>query len=369
MLAVQGCDVTVYAMRDGSTEEDLAAWQPLDPVIVERKGPERLGYGPDLAGALADHDVLHQHGIWQLFSTAVNSWRRRTGAPVMISPRGMLDPWALKNSRLKKRISYAAFERQNLKSAGCMHALALSEARAMRQFGLDNPIAIIPNGIDLPTDMSAPPVSKYGENESARETLLFLGRIHPKKGLQELLLAWRELASRDPDIVNRWHLQIAGWDDGGHLDGLRSLASELPNSCEVSFPGPLHGEAKSQALQSADAFILPSYSEGLPMSVLEAWAFCLPVLMTEECNLPEAFAHDAAIRIHRDPQVLAAELAQHLGDPKLGETGERGRQLTAERFTWQSIASRHIEAYRWMKGEGAKPDFVLAQGEPVPASL
>ncbi|WP_340587889.1 glycosyltransferase [Erythrobacter alti] len=351
-LAALGCKVKVYALRDEYSEADLAEWGDIAPVLLDPVGSPSLGYAPGLAKRLGDHDLLHQHGIWQGPSIAVNNWRRRTGKPVVISPHGMLDPWALANSGWKKRLAGAFYENANLRGAACLHALAEAEARAIRAAGFSNPVAQIPNGIDLP-QAPCPPATGKG-----RKTLLFLGRLHPKKGLSELLTAWGMIATDDPDFVARWRVVIAGWDDGGHADALKAQAEALPDAAEVEFTGALHGGQKHEALCTADAFVLPSHSEGLPIAVLEAWAYDTPAFITDACNLPEGFAHDAAIRVTTDPAELANVLRTRLEDPELAEIARRARALVERKFTWDSVAQQYLTTYQWLLGHRDRPDFV-----------
>ncbi|GAA0277788.1 glycosyltransferase [Alteraurantiacibacter aestuarii] len=346
-LAQNGHKVTVLSLEDPSSTQDLADWAPCEPLVAHRKGPAAIGYAPEIGRALhkGQFDIVHQHGIWQAFSAQVSAWRRRTGGPVTISPHGMLDPWAVGNSAWKKRLAGALYERGNLAHARCLHALNASEAQAMRGFGLTNPIAIIPNGADLPEDRETPPPDWW----PGGKVLLFIGRIHPKKGVQELIEAFA-LAS----AVNDWNLVIAGWDDGGHVDSLREAVARHGLEGRVTLPGPLFGADKDAALRHASAFILPSYSEGLPMTVLEAWSYSLPVLMTRECNLPEGFVQGAAVEITPDPPALAASLVQALAghqDAALRDMGQKGRALVEARFSWQQIASEHAQVYRWMAGQ------------------
>jgi glycosyltransferase involved in cell wall biosynthesis len=358
-LKAAGCAVTVYGLADAYTDQDIDQWRPLEPQVFRAVGPRRLGYAPDLAAALArgNHDVVHLHGLWQLLSAQATAWRRATGRPVMLSPRGMLDDWALKNAGLKKKVAAHLFERANLEGAACLHALNESEAAAMRAFGLTNPIAVIPNGADLPARlMRAAPGWMSADR---RRTLLFLGRIHPKKGIRELLLAWARLKLRAPAVAASWRLALAGWDDGGHMAELQRLATELDLQGDVIFPGPLFGDAKAGALANAGAFVLPSFSEGLPMAVLEAWAYGRPVLMTEACNLPEGFTAEAAVRISTEPEALARELEMALNGPDLMGMGARGRALVRERFTWGAIAQAHAEVYGWMRDGGPAPPCVV----------
>jgi poly(glycerol-phosphate) alpha-glucosyltransferase len=207
---------------------------------------------------------------------------------------------------------------------------------------------------------------------------LFLGRIHPKKGLLGALRAWANLKSEMGNAKwDGWQFVIAGWDQGGHEAELRALCSELglktasifsyegtgstedqnlnlkalpPEATDVVFCGPTFGEEKEELLRSASAFILPSLSEGLPMSVLEAWAYELPVVMTPECNLPEGFASQAALEIRNGGmgngnwEGLRALL--DMIDSDRIEIGRRGRRLVEERFTWPKVVAQMHELFQ-----------------------
>lgn len=353
-LSEAGADITVYGVEDDHTAEDIEAWGPLDPKVFPQLGPSPLGIGRGLARAVryGGHDVIHLHGIWQYASVAAMG----AGVPVMISPRGMLDPWAVANSGWKKKLAGWLFEYRNLRNAACMHALNAAEREGMRHFGLKAPIAEIPNGTDLP-DLEHEAPRPGWLPDDGKKTLLFLGRIHPKKGLQELLAAWSVLSASHAEVTDKWRLVIAGWDDGGHEAGLKDYAKDA-GIADVLFPGPLHGEEKDAALHHADAFILPSHSEGLPMAVLEAWAYGLPVFMTDACNLPIGFDEGAAWRVEAAPDALAGELQAGLSKPDISGMGVKGRKLAAERFAWAPIARQHIEVYDWMVQGGPRPDCV-----------
>jgi glycosyltransferase involved in cell wall biosynthesis len=354
-----GLDVAVYGLADAHSEEDAAAWRPVPVRAFAHVGPAAFGFSPPLARALdaGGHDLLHLHGIWMFPSVAVSGWRKRRRRPVVISPRGMLDPWALRNSGLRKRVARLLYEGRNLDGAACLHALAQAEADAFRAAGVRRPVAVIPNGVHIPQlDGRGPRPAWLGED--GRRVLLFLGRIHPKKGLGETLRAWARLKVRAPGVAAEWRLAVAGWDDGGYLAGLCRLRDDLGLARDVVFPGPLFGDAKAQALRHADAFLLASHSEGLPMAVLEAWAHRLPVFMSDACNLPEGFAAGAAVRVVPEPEALAETLATHLPDSALASLGHAGRALAARRFSWEAIARRHVALYGWLTRGGAQPDFV-----------
>ena len=431
LAQLPGVGVQVLTIRDEFTAADLPAWQPLPVRVFPRTGPRQFSYAPQLGEALvaSDADLVHNHGLWMYPSVAVCAWHRKREQPYMVSSRGMLDPWALHNARWKKGVASWLFESAHLRGATCLHALCQSEAEAIRAYGLKNPICIIPNGFDLPEDGGQRETSNI-EWKQGRKILLYLGRIHPKKGLVNLLRAWKATLNSQPSTVNSWVLALAGWDQGGHEAELKRLATELgipwadvreappspPRSGEsdatlaqgpspagageggrrpgegsqaqpirhgeglgvrargevsnpssvfhpppsLLFLGPQFGEAKAACYANCDAFVLPSLSEGLPMAVLEAWAYGKPMLMTPECNLPEGFAADAAIRIETNPKSIEQGLTDLFRHPPsdLRSLGQRGRELVVEKFTWPKLAVEMKTVYEWLLGGGSPPDCV-----------
>lgn len=331
----QGVQITVLAGTDAASEDDRAGWAPLRVEHVRSTGLRDGLLGQALRRRLAElkPDLVHLHGLWGPAARALAGWQ---ATPYAVSPHGMLDSWALARSGAKKRVSAAVWEGRLLSGAAFIHALAQAEAAAVRAYGLDGTLAIVPNGVVCPDDIVP---ARQGE----RRTMLFMARIHPKKGLTELLSAWALL----PEALRQgWHLAVAGWDEIGILEDLRQQAATLGIANGVSFPGGLHGAAKDAALRGASAFILPSYSEGLPMAVLEGWAYGLPVFMTDACNLPEGFAAGAAFRITTDPAQMAQVLAQVLADgPALAAAGAAGRSLAQKQFAWDAIAGRMLAHY------------------------
>jgi glycosyltransferase involved in cell wall biosynthesis len=322
-------------------------------------GPRAFGYAPALAPALdaAGLDLVHTHGLWNFPSLAACRWGRRTGRPWIVSPHGMLDAWALRRSTGKKRVARILFEDANLHGAACLHAVNEAEALAMRAFGLRNPIAIVPNMADLPPPTLPPAPAWKQALQPGTRVILFLGRLHPKKGLSELIDGWSRLpaASRD-----RWHLAIAGWDEVGMQNALESQARSLGVSASVRFIGPQFGDTKAVTLAHADAFILPSHSEGMPVAVLEAWAHALPVVMTRACNLPIGFAAGAALATAPDPATIADTLAAliTLNERQRRSMGEAGRQLVHDRYSRQRVAAAMSQVYRWLLGAAVRPGWV-----------
>jgi len=380
LLAQQGVQTDVLAIEDAYSSADIPAWAPLRPRVLPVRGSRSVGYSPSLRASLlaAEGDVLYRAGLWSLPSQYAATWSRQHQKPEIITPHGMLDPWAVRNSGWKKRVAHWLYEGKHLRAAACIRALCESEADSIRTFGLKNPIAIIPNGIDLPEDKPAvaPGVDRPWKDfiEPGRKGLLFLSRIHPKKGLINLLRAWNLSAAQS----SGWTLVIAGWDQGGHEAELKQLAtmlkipwaevgdgaksqsreSNVPPS--ILFIGPQFNEAKAACYANCDAFILPSFSEGLPMVILEAWAHGKPVLMTPECNLPEGFAANAALRIDANAGSIARALTEmfRASPSALRAFGDRGRALVAGRFTWPKVAADMKSVYDWVLGNGPRPGCV-----------
>jgi poly(glycerol-phosphate) alpha-glucosyltransferase len=339
--------------NDAFAATDRPAWGTVPVSSYRGIGP--MGYAPALRRRLVESgaDLVHQHGIWMYDQWAALQWQRWGGRCVVISPHGMLDPWALKNSSWKKVLAGRLFADPSLHRATCLHALCRSEVDAIRAYGLKNPVALIPNGVDLPEVASAP--DPHAE-PNGRRTLLFLGRIHPKKGIRELLEAWNGAGGV---WRNDWRLVVAGWDDRGCAETLKQqFQSSASGAAPVVFSGPVHGPEKDQLLRSADAFILPSFSEGLPVSVLEAWAYRLPVLMTGPCNLPEGFDVGAALRIEPTIESIRQGLRElaAMPDGDLRMMGDRGRTLVEEKFAWPGIASQMKQVYEWCLTGSNPPD-------------
>jgi glycosyltransferase involved in cell wall biosynthesis len=381
---------------------------PVDwPVVSGRiSGPTAFGYSPELrsqlAAQVARNSVVHVHGLWMYPGVVGRVLSETAGAVRVVSPHGMLEPWALQNSRWKKRLAGWAFEDRNLRTADCLHALCQPEADNMRGYGLRNPIAVIPNGVDTSAFQNLP---GRGVLEArfpplrGRRWILFLSRIHPKKGLPHLLRAWASVQHSQPSTVNSqhsdWMLVIAGPDELGHEAEMKHLATELgiswtggreslpsppqsgraqgevsiPSStphfqpskaASVLFTGPLHGAEKLAALGGAELFVLPSFSEGFSMAVLEAAAAGLPVLLTPQCNFLELAKAGGAVEVSPDAAGCEAGLRKVLGlpDAERGAMGQRGRNLVIGSYTWPRIASQMLEVYRWLLEGGSPPACV-----------
>lgn len=349
--------VRVMALRDEFSDEDLPDWIPLVPDLYPARTAGKFGYSPELSKAVMQFGgkdaVVHLHGIWTYLSVVCDRWHRQTRQPTVISPHGMLDPWALSLSKWKKRLVALVYERRNLALSSCLHATSESELESIRAYGLKVPIALIPNGVDLPSDDECPSPKPPGDH---RKVLLFLGRIHPKKGLPNLVRAWKTLGKATDD----WSLVIAGPDEVGHVAEVGQLIREQGLQDSIRFAGPQYGDGKHAWLQHSDAFILPSYSEGFSVAVLEAMAYSLPVIITPQCNFPTAIQHGVAMSVEPRVESVAQGLRNlfEMHDNERLALGAKGRAFVQERYTLASVARQIVDVYRWTLGGGPAPNSV-----------
>jgi poly(glycerol-phosphate) alpha-glucosyltransferase len=368
LQAKMGIDVDVVGLRDEMTDSDLPGWLPLAPKALAVSRPKAFGYAPGFAGALStsNADLGYVAGLWRYPALAAQRWSQATGKPLVVAPHGMLEPWAVRHSGMRKKISGWLFQNAQLRRAACLRALSTSEVASFRAYGLKNPVCVVPNGVDLP-QLSEGRASRHPRFPADRKVLLYLGRIHGKKGLARLLSGWAEARSAGGE----WVLAIAGWDQGGHEADLKRQSTELglawtnsgggdSQNASIYFLGPQFGREKESCYASCDGFILPSFSEGLPMVVLEAWAHGKPVLMTPACNLPEGFAAGAALRIGPTSNGIAEALHALFGmsPDDLRAMGREGRALAEGKFDWRIVAGQMASVYEWVLSAGAKPNCV-----------
>jgi glycosyltransferase involved in cell wall biosynthesis len=328
------------------------------------------GRSPALHGALASAaltaDVLHSHGLW-LFPNLYPGWVRRPGStPLVVSPRGTLSVWALEHARWKKKIAWAIAQGRVVAAADCLHATAEEEYRDLRRLGLKRPVCVIPNGVDVPPEGLQAELGAAAAPDPAHEPaasgprgpqriLLYLGRLHVKKGVDRLLRAWTAVAPSRPD----WCLHVVGPDDGGHAAELRALAAEL-RSPRVSFSGAVEGEAKQALYRRAALHVLPSHSENFGMTVAESLACGTPVITTQGTPWSGLVRESCGwwIELGVEPLVEALSVATALDEPELAARGARGRAWMLRDFSWDSVAEQMAAVYRWLRLGGPAPQCV-----------
>lgn len=312
-------------------------------------GPQAFQYAPDLLAQLKkiEPDVVDLQGLWTWSSRVNLSHWQQSRKPYVVTPRGMLDPWALGNSAWKKRLFWLFVERSNLKHAHCLRATAEMEAQHFRDLGLSAPIAIVPNAIEIP---------KLKPRTTTKERqMLFLSRIHPKKGADILLRVWAELEHDYPE----WNLVIAGIDERGHEGELKVLASKLRVK-RVSFPGDVYGEKKEALYRASDLFVLPTHAENFGLVVAEALAQEVPVVTTTNAPWSRLNEKKCGWSIALDKERLRDTLAcaMLMTKDQLREMGQNGRKWVEDEFSTTQTKIKMREVYMWCSGKVERPDHV-----------
>lgn len=346
------CFINVVGIRDKYSEEDLLSWVPIIPDLLDSTVFKCVGYVSNIAEYLIsmNPDILHIHGIWMYMSFAAMKYRKKYNKQIIISPRGMLEPWAFNYHVWKKRPVWWAWERENVKSAKVLHATSIDEALSFKKLNLKNQIAVIPNGIDLPL---LPSVDKTRKQLPKR--ILFLSRIHPKKGLINLIKAIERIKP------NGWKVTIAGIDQDGHEQDLLRYINENDLAHWFDFVGPKFGEEKEKLFLDSDLFILPSYCENFGIAIAEAMSFGLPVITTK--GTPWKILSEKQcgwwIDIGIDPLEIAIREAIEMNENERIIMGTIGRKYVEDNFCWPIIANQMLSVYEWLLGGGSKPDCVI----------
>ncbi len=298
-------------------------------------------------------DGVHIHGLWDQSTFAAAAAARKHKRPYIVSAHGMLDAWALANRRVKKAIYSALVEKANVSGAACLHALTRAEAQNYFAYGARQPVAVIPNGVEVPKDISPMSFLQRFPDLQSKKLVLFLGRIHLKKGLDGLASAWKSIARDYPEA----QLVLAGPDCEGTQEVIEHLIRDASLESRVTFTGMLRGEMKWSALAAAECFVLPSYSEGLSVAMLEAMGSGLPVIVSQACNVPEIAGRGAGWVIRPEANSLSDALRECLSNPWAAnqQMGNNGRKFVREEFSWPSVARRMSDLYTWVLEGGSPP--------------
>jgi glycosyltransferase involved in cell wall biosynthesis len=356
-LSSAGAEATVFSvaepdMRGFGSIGNRNVFFPQDfprvPIVREL----RLSRG--LTRALSEQapnvEVIHNHGLWLMPNVMAGRTALCLRKPFILAPRGMLSEVALSFSRTKKRLFWALLQGHVVRRASCIHATSEQEHDEVRAFGLTNPIAIIPNGIDLPE------LNFQAKLDSKNDrVILALGRIHPKKGLDRLVRAWAMVEGVHP----AWQLRIVGPEELGHAGELKALAVEL-KAQRVSIEKSIAGSEKDAAYQKADLFVLPTLNENFAITVAEALAAGTPVIATKGAPWQALESEGCGWWIDHGVEPLAAALsdAMVMTREKLKEMGAKGRVWMARDFSWDRVASDTLTLYRWLMIGGEPPSTV-----------
>lgn len=319
----------------------------------------RLGLSSEMKTTLLNSldDVLHTHGLWMMPNVYPALAAERLRKSFLLSPRGMLGRDALTFSSTAKRLFWIAWQKRAVEAVTCFHATAESEYEDIRAFGLKQPVAVIPNGIDLP-DLAK---IKSTETSSSKHTderpfILSLGRIHPKKGLDRLVSAFALVADENTD----WGLRIVGPDERGHAAQLARQISSLKLDGRISIELPVFGDDKLRLMSQAEIFVLPTLHENFGMTVAESLAVETPVISSKGAPWAGLEEHGCGWWVDHGPQAMAAALREAMAMDRDARSamGVKGRKWMQRDFAWDGIGAKMIDAYRWSLGEIDRPDWV-----------
>jgi glycosyltransferase involved in cell wall biosynthesis len=290
--------------------------------------------------------ILHAHGLWRMPNVYTVHARRDTAARVVISPRGMLEPYALNHHAAPKRLFWWTTQRRALERADCLHATSEQEYESIRRVGMTNPVAVIGNGVWLE------PVQKALPRE--REVLI-VARLHPIKAIDRLLHAWGHVQGAFPS----WRLRIVGPDSDGYLDTLKRLSQELRLE-RVDFGGAAFDAEKEELFSRASVFVLPSHSENFGLTIAEALSYGLPVIASRGTPWQRLETRGCGWWVSNDVPSLAKALQAALAtDPAvLSQMGEKGRRWMSEEFGWNRKAAEMEAVYGWLSQIAAVPSTV-----------
>lgn len=307
----------------------------------------------DAAAARGAPSLLHVSGLWDAASLAGGLVVGRRPMPYAVSPRGMLEPWALRAKAFKKKVAMLLWQRRLLAGASLIHATSLQEYESVRAAGFRNPVCVVPNGIALPPDDAAPAMPR---RDGDARRCVFLSRIHPKKGLPLLVRAWAAVRPAG------WTLEIAGYaQDAAHEADVRRMV-QATGIDSIRFVGEKLGPEKWEFLRRADLFVLPSYSENFGIVVAEAMACGIPVIATTGTPWSIVAERGMGWWVDPDEASLASALRQAVSEPPdvLAARGRRGRDHAIAEFGWDQLGRRMAAGYDWAVGRGpATPDLVF----------
>lgn len=336
--------VTALAQAQAQSGDELFIAR-IKGIEGEVESPKGVTYGTIAKGnflddsgnsyALRAFDLIHSHSLWLSFCHKVNCLAYKNDIPLVISPRGTLEPWAINHKRWKKQLAWWLYQKKDLQRSQLLHATSVAEASGFKRMGLKTKVIVSPNGIFC--NEKAPRRSSSLKNKKA----LYLGRFHPIKNIPTLLRAWAELNQQD------WTLQLTGPDEDGHRATLEALVESLGIQDRVNFTDSLCGVEKDELLQSSAFLILPSHTENFGMVVLEALASGVPVLASRGTPWKDLDVHHCGWWVDSGQEGLLSALRQAVNTQadELFYMGERGMRLIKEKYQWPSIAKALHASY------------------------
>ena len=355
--AQEEVQLQVHSLLNAHSEEDLPKWSPIDIEISKTIGPRRYGFTPSLLLSLlrAKPDIVHVHGLWMYQCLAVYIWHVLTGRPYIVTPHGMLEEWITRRHPALKRFIQFVYQRRMIESAAFVQCLSSHEVSNVINSGHSGKnCTVIPNFVPEAAKNDIPP--PWYKGEFADKTVyLFLGRIHPKKGWRELCNAWALACNESASFANSSALAFCGWKDAS--DDFDSRLNDLARVHGNAFYfGPQFDEDKARSFLHSSVFLLPSFSEGLPMTVLEAWSHGVPAIITPQCNLNDPELQSCCVMTNPDAASIKESLLTFhaLKPDERSAMGQRAKEMIAKKFSRHTVINSLLDIYRQARGSTAQ---------------
>ena len=320
---------------------NMIEWPVISPLAISP------GLYRNLKEECKSADIIQTNSLWQFPNFVTEFARRGSLCKSVIVPRGTLSKYALSISPIKKKIILALGQQTALKKCDMFIATCEEEYNDIRALGYKSPVAIIPNGIDIPS---------FNRKAIKHKRVVFLSRIHKKKGIDYLIKAWSRIEPLFPD----WQLAIVGPTNkyGEEMQEL-SMRLHLKN---VSFVGPLYGDDKFHYLYDSELFVLPTHSENWGIAVPEALICSIPVICTKGAPWKGLIDNRCGdwIELSVDSLFESMKHLMSLSSDERNEMGQRGHNWVKQEFSWNRIGEKTISAFKWLiYKKTEKPSFVI----------
>ena len=346
-LAELGVDITLMTIRSEkmnihSLEGTTAKLKVLEPSFSRK----------EIAKYLADErfELIQIQSVWEMPYHKVILEARKLNIPYIVTPRGMLEPWSLSQKKWKKKLAWWLYQRNDVQKSACVFTTAKMEAEHVSNLGITTCKAVIPNGIE--TDAYPCKTSVEG----VKKQVLFLSRVHVKKGIELLFEAWKRLHS---DYVD-WQLLVIGNGEAEYIHSLENRVESLGLKDCIKILPPVFGEAKIKVYQESALFCLPSFSENFGMVIAEAMSCGTPVITTTNCPWEILNETDTGWCVDLSVENLEHALREAMGMDAnaLYDMGQRASKLIYDNFDYRSVTRKTLRLYEWLLNSGEKPEFV-----------
>lgn len=326
----------------------------VEVVLLEKESTLKI-FSSEIKKKLEDLkcDVFHGNGLWEKPVHLMSKVAVKRKIPYIISIHGMLEPWSLSQGKFKKQIALSLFQNKDLQKASCIHATAKEEAVNIRNLGFNNPIAIIPNGVNL-KEFPEENLS-LSDKKEGKKRLLFLSRIHQKKGIENLIDAWSRV---DSILKENWIVEIVGNGDLDYIDTLKQKLKLNKLNKEIFIRKPAFGQEKYNYFKNADLFVLPTFSENFGIVVAEALASYTPVITTKGTPWEDLNSHNCGWWIDIGVNPLKNTIEKAIASDSLEQMALNGRKLVEEKYTLEVVAQKMTNLYSWVLNKIEKPNFI-----------